>query len=103
MKEEFDDQFAAELLGTYVLAGVTDVNYAGAVIRHWQVHGRVIRADADSGVIIETPEGKEQWLPPDPPSYIPADPGEYRLASTQEIVIDPDYVTTWTRHPPEAH
>ena len=40
---------------------------------------------------------------PDPESYAPADPGEYRLTSTAEVVVDPDYLTTWTRHPPDRH
>ncbi len=102
MSDEFA-RFAAALQGTYVLAGVTDVDRHGEVVRHWQVHGRVISVDADKGVIIRATDGVEHWLPPDPESYAPADPGEYRLTSTAEVVVDPDYLTTWTRHPPDRH
>jgi len=35
-------------------------------------------------------------LPPEPEAYEPAPPGEYRLRSTGEVVVDPDYLTTWT-------
>jgi hypothetical protein len=28
--------------------------------------------------------------------YEQASPGEYRLRSTSEVVIDPDFITTWT-------
>lgn len=102
MSDAFD-RFAAELLGTYVLAGVTDVDRAGVVVGHWQVHGRVIQVDEAKGVVVRTASGAEHWLPPDPDSYTPADPGEYRLTSTGEVVVDPDYLTTWTRHPPDRH
>lgn len=99
MSDEFDDQFAAELLGTHVLAGITRMDRSGRVLKQQQIHGRVVRAIPGEGVYILDADGKEHWLPPHRPSYVPADPGEYRLRSTGEIVVDPDYVTTWTLHP----
>lgn len=103
MSDEFDDQFAAELLGAHVLAGVTNVDHSGQVHGQRQFHGRVVRASGKDGVTIVDAEGQEHWLPPHRPSYVPAEPGDYRLRSTGEVVVDPDYVTTWTVHPPAEH
>ena len=35
-------------------------------------------------------------LPPVPEAFEPAEPGEYRLRSTGEIVTNPDFVAIWT-------
>jgi len=66
-------------------------------------HGRVARASTAEGVILQTASGEEIWLPPDFDSYHPADPGEYRLRSTGEVVVNPDYTATWTVWPPDRH
>ncbi len=34
-------------------------------------------------------------LPPDVRTFEEARPGEYRLRSTGEIVVDPDFTSTW--------
>jgi hypothetical protein len=68
-----------------------------------QFHGRVVSASPKDGVTIVDDEGHEHWLPPHRPSYAPAEPGDYHLRSTGEIVVDPDYVTTWTVRPPDKH
>jgi hypothetical protein len=101
--DDFDTGFAAELLGAHVLVGVTDMNQAGEVVGKSQFHGRVIKAHPTEGVILVDATGHEHWLPPRRASYEPADPGEYRLRSTGEIVVDPDYLTTWIRYPPDRH
>ena len=40
-------------------------------------------------------DGEILGLPPDLSSTRIAPPGEYRLRSTGEVVVDPDYLTTW--------
>jgi hypothetical protein len=97
------DEFAAELLGTYVLAGVTTVDHAGNILERRQFHGMVVRASVAEGVIVADAEGLEHWLPLDRSAFRPADPGHYRLRSTGEVVVDPAWLTTWTVHPPERH
>jgi len=44
------------------------------------------------------------WLPPDLRAFQDAPPGEYRLRSTGEVVVDPDFISSWTinRPPPDA-
>ena len=36
-----------------------------------------------------------------PPELTPAGRGRYRLRSTGAVVVDPDYLATWVRRPPE--
>ena len=63
--------------------------------------GRVASADR-SGIAIRLDgqrAGEIFNLPPDLRSFERASPGEYRLKSTGEMVVDPDYLCTWTIHP----
>jgi len=39
-------------------------------------------------------------LPPDLGAFDRAQPGEYRLGTNGETVVDPDYVSTWTVRAP---
>ena len=51
MTEESAEKFAAELIGTSVLVGVTHVDHAGKVLRQSQFHGTVLSASVLDGVI----------------------------------------------------
>jgi hypothetical protein len=102
MPNDFDVE-GAELLGTYILVGITCLDHGGKVVEEHQFHGRVVRATRVEGVVILTAAGEELKLPPDGRAFSPADPGEYRLRSTGEVVVDPDYTATWTVTPPERH
>jgi hypothetical protein len=86
---------AAQLLGKHLLVGLTYLNDDGTVERQKQLHGDVIRADED-GVAILLSSGEHYSLPPDLRPYKQAAPGEYRLRSTGEVLIDPDYIANWT-------
>ncbi|MFX0060574.1 MAG: hypothetical protein ACFFC7_00125 [Candidatus Hermodarchaeota archaeon] len=39
-------------------------------------------------------------LPPDLSAFQKAEPGDYRLRSTGEVVINPDFTVLWTVQPP---
>jgi len=103
MTDVSDEEFAAELVGTHVLVGLTHMDRAGNVLRKEQFHGKVVRASVKEGVILVDAEGQERWVPLDREAFEPAEPGEYRLRSTGEVVVDPTWLTTWTVHPPEHH
>ena len=95
----FDHSLAQALVGKLVLVGVTYENRRGETIRHEQMFGRVVSADAHSGITLElegTRKGEQKRFPPTTEVYQEAPKGEYRLKSTGEIVIDPDYTATWT-------
>ena len=103
MGDRSDDQFAAELLGTDVLVGVTMVDHAGRVQERRQFHAQVVKASVEDGVTLVDRDGQEHWLPLNREAYEPAEPGEYELRSTGEVVMHPTWLTTWIVHPPKRH
>jgi hypothetical protein len=98
-----NEEFAAELVGTHLLVGLTHLDHAGNVVRLEQFHGTVIRATVEEGVILVDSDGQERYLPLDREAFRPAEPGEYRLRTTGEVVVDPTWLTTWTISPPKRH
>ena len=103
MSNDFDVSTAPELLGAHVLVGITRIDHAGKVVDQSQFHGTVVRATAAEGVVIVNDAGRELTLPPDTRAYEPAEPGEYHLDSTGEVVVDPDYLSKWVIRPPDHH
>jgi len=89
----FDAQIAGQLIGKRVLIGLTYVEN-GQDDRHEQKHGAVEDV-SDEGVAIRLSDGDIYWLPPDLRPWQPAHPGEYRLRSTGEVVVDPDFIANW--------
>lgn len=67
---------------------------AGAVVSRDQFCGRVL--EVADGVVVVDRDGTPIVLPSDEAAYEPAPPGSYRLSGSGEVVVDPDYVTTWT-------
>jgi len=97
----WDEVFAAELVGSLVLVGITHEDPAGP--RQEQFHGVVEAADPERGITLRlrgSRDGDLYYLPPDLRSFAPAAPGSYRLRSTGEVLIDPDFTTSWTINPP---
>lgn len=93
----WDDDQARDLVGKHVLIGITFTDHAGSVRETTQRHGTIVETDEDRGVAVELADvGEVFWLPPDVSAFRPARPGNYRLRSTGEVVVDPDLTTTWT-------
>jgi hypothetical protein len=98
-RPRFDHSLASELIGKHVLVGVTRVDADGKLMSQKQFHGEVVKADSKKGFCIKllgTRDGELEWLPPDTRAFFQAQPGEYRLRTTGEVIVDPDYTTTWT-------
>jgi hypothetical protein len=95
-QREFDDELAQRLIGKHVLIGITVVEHDGTFVERRQMHGDVTQADRRGIVVRLRGSGEEHNLPPDPSQFQEAPPGEYRLRSTGEVVIDPAYTTSWT-------
>lgn len=96
----WDHDQAERLHGSTVLVGLTYNEPAG--MRQEQIFGTVMAADPDEGITLRLEgrrSGQVYTLPPDLGAFIPAKPGTYRLRSTGEIVVDPDYTTSWTSTP----
>ena len=89
---------AKELLGKHVLVGITKLDSAQNVVSQEQFHGVVTAIDSTIHIRLST--GADYTLPPDPASFFPAAPGEYRLRTAGEIVLDPDFTASWTVQTP---
>ncbi|HEX3467332.1 MAG TPA: hypothetical protein VHT05_04570 [Candidatus Elarobacter sp.] len=89
-RHEIDPTRAEEYLGKTVLVGITHVDRAGSEVGSAQWHG-VIEAVVP---LLAIRVGDEVRILP--PTVMKASPGEYRLRSTGEVVVDPDFLATWT-------
>jgi hypothetical protein len=72
---------------------------AGGVTDKFQVYGRVSSADRTRGIQVKLQgnrEGETCTLPPDTRAFKRAKRGNYTLKSTGEVVVDPDFTTSWT-------
>lgn len=100
----FDEEAALSIIGKHLLVGVTHRNRANEVTSFEQFHGEIIRASRDGGIIVRLDgSAEERWVPPDLSHLHTAVPGNYHLKATGEVVVDPDFVATWTVYPPVRH
>jgi hypothetical protein len=89
------------LVGKTILLGLTFATADGEVVEQVQRHGVIERADPESGIVVRLVAPGQPWdrelytLPPDLSSLSDAAPGAYRLRSTGETVVDPDFTSTW--------
>src|SRR5262245_54271512 len=96
MADRTDDAEAARLIGKHLLVGLTYVNADGTLQKQVQVHGHITAVD-DTRVTMRLHGSDEEFtLPPEWERFEPADPGEYRLRSTGEVVVNPDLLASWT-------
>ncbi|HUQ85077.1 MAG TPA: hypothetical protein VM077_02030 [Candidatus Limnocylindrales bacterium] len=94
----YDKSYAATLIGKLVIVGYTHEKKDGTVIKQEQKYGNVVRVNKKEGVIIQLYNSDETIsLPPDFSTWKRAEPGEYTLRSTGELVKDPDYLTNWIK------
>jgi hypothetical protein len=86
-------------LGKTVLIGLTSTTHDGVLISQEQFFGKIVGYRPTEGIeltLLGAREGQDYRLPPDLTQLHKAAPGEYRLRATGEVVIDPDYTSTWT-------
>ena len=96
----FDDEEAQLIVGKHLLVGVTHRNDPDGSTSVEQFHGTIIRASRIEGIIVRVSgSAEERWVPPDLSRLEPAAPGEYRLKGTDEVVVDPDFLSTWAVYP----
>jgi len=101
---EWDAELARTAVGKTIILGVTSLDaVTNAPKSHEQYHGVIVSADGRDGVCIRcggAHEGELFWLPADPTVFTEAPLGEYRLRSTGEVIVDPDFATQWSYVPP---
>ena len=94
----WDEGFAQLLLKARVLVGLTHQTGDGVFERQEQFFGVVVKVEQDQGIALALEGvrgGETYWLPPQTSIFETAKPGVYRLRSTGEEVIDPDYLVSW--------
>ena len=90
-----------ELVGKTLLLGLTFADADGNLIERVQRHGVIEIADEENGVATrfvapgQLWDGELYWVPPDRRSFSEAAPGAYRLRSTGETIVDPDFIASW--------
>ena len=83
-----------EMIGRRLLVGITYVDADEEVVDQVEYAG-IVR-EVEPLVSIDQGADEPSTLPPEPAAFERAEPGEYRLRSTGEVVVDPDYISTWT-------
>lgn len=86
----------SDLKGKSILVGITVLDSDGELIEQFQVFGEAVEVSSEAVVILRSDSGRRFSLPPDSRNFFEAEPGEYRLRSTGEVIVDPDFVSTWT-------
>ena len=89
-----------EMIGQRVLVGITYLNAQGEVVDQDQFAG-IVQA-VEPLVAIDRGTDQAFTLPPEPDAFERGQPGEYKLRSTGETIVDPDYVSTWTVRAPTS-
>lgn len=100
----WDSSFAKTLVGRLILVGLAyfDVGKEEP-FEQQQLFGRVVHADERKGILLSLEgqrTGQQFNLPPDTRSFRKAEPGEYRLRTTGEVVVNPDFTVTFSIHKP---
>ena len=85
-----------QMIGQTILVGLTYVRPDDTIDEQRQFAGIVSAVDA--AVVSVTVEGDSEpfTLPADPAAFSVAEPGEYTLRSTGQVVSDPGYLVSWT-------
>src|SRR5688572_32819086 len=95
-----DDAKAARFIGKHALVGLTYLNADDTLRKQVQVHGHITAVDETMITMRLDGSDEEFTLPPDLESFEPAQPGEYRLRTTGEVVVNPDLLASWTIRAP---
>jgi hypothetical protein len=95
----FDSARAERLIGKTVLIGLTRIDKVGDVTKQSQLYGHITAFD-ETIATVRLDDGEDFTLPPDLEAFEQAPPGEYRLRSTGQVVVDPDLLSTWTIRAP---
>lgn len=104
LTSEWDDEKAASLLGSFVLIGVSYLDGNGELESQLEAYGLVTEVDKLRGIAVKcegrTWNGEVARFPPSTRIWYEAEPGEYRLRSTGEVIADPAFTTVWSCRSP---
>lgn len=90
------EEFKTFIKGKVFLIGITFTDGKGNVVDTFQASGKVTEL-TDEGILrFIRPDNSIYQLPYERESISEAQPGEYKEKATGHIVVNPDYITTWT-------
>jgi hypothetical protein len=92
----FTPEQAWEMQGKLVMVGLSRLDASGNLIEQTQFHGTVVRVNPKEGIVLQLDDGSERSLLPDFRSFLKALPGEYREHSTGLVVVNPDFLCSYT-------
>ena len=98
----FDPKQAQTMIGKTVLVSLTCMNDFGDLEAFEQFFGPIVRINTDDGLVIMRGDTNEEFsIPPDLDHYLPATPGDYKLAESDKIISNPDFLVEWDIYPPD--
>ncbi len=98
----FNTQQAETMIGKKVLVSLTCMNDFGDLDAFEQFAGTIVRIDNKDGLVVMREDTQEEFsLPPDLDHYQVAKSGDYKLAESDTIVSNPDFVVEWDIYPPD--
>ena len=85
-----------DLIGKVILIGVTYTDGRDNIRCRKQWWGTVEKASMSDGIHVSLSDSPEtNTFPPDLRAVRRAEPGEYRLRESGQVVTDPDFLATW--------
>ncbi|MGV3510546.1 MAG: hypothetical protein ACO1OX_00945 [Novosphingobium sp.] len=103
-EEEWDQDFASELIGQTLLVGITYVDPDGELLRRQQIFGTVTDVEEGYGVtILQRHNGEPFVIAPILSAIEYAVPGVYQLSDADMAVEDPDFTALFTVTSPHRH
>lgn len=98
----WDEEQVKQFINKHIILGITVFAHDEKFVEQIQLHGDIVRINLKEGIVIKLSNSDEEYtLPPVLSAIQEAPPGEYRFRSTGEIVVNPDFMTTWTIHKPK--
>jgi hypothetical protein len=90
-----DEVSFAEMAGKTVLLCYNVLDRDGKLVRQYQEVAMFYGVTSVVHLLLDE-TFEEIYLPPDPSAFRKAEPGLYRLRSTDMEITNPDFIATWT-------
>ncbi len=89
-----DDLDLKDYIGKHALLGINYRGPSGEITERVQMHGTILRVSKKGWLVLERSDGEGEFEFPG--QLERAKPGEYELASTGEVVVNPDFMGVYT-------
>jgi hypothetical protein len=99
---DIETERVESLIGKSILIGLTYIDSKGSITERKELHGKIIKIN-NSGISVKLQgihNGENFRLPPNTKALKEASPGEYRLRTTGEVIINPDLFITYEVNQP---